>query len=98
MLTNRWSILALLFAVRIGFGIQFQAVSALSPLFLNDFRVNVADLGMLIGLYVTPGIILAFSGSAIGKRFGEKRVVLLALVAMIAGGLGDRIVVVTADR
>jgi predicted MFS family arabinose efflux permease len=87
MLTNRWSVLALLFVIRIGFGIQFQAVSALSPLFLTYFHVNAADLGMMIGLYVIPGIILAYPGSAIGQRFGEKRVVLFCLALMVAGGL-----------
>jgi hypothetical protein len=33
-LASRWRILALLFAVRAGMGLQYQAVEALSPLFM----------------------------------------------------------------
>jgi len=31
MLSNRWVVLALLFAVRVSTGIQYQAVASLSP-------------------------------------------------------------------
>lgn len=87
MLTNRWAVLALLFAVRTGMGLQFQAVPALSPLYLQSFPITVADLGLLIGLYHAPGLALAMPGGAIGRRFGEKSMVLLGLGLMIAGGL-----------
>lgn len=87
MLINRWSMLALLFAVRTGMGIQYQEVAALSPLYLHDFSLTLADLGVLIGLYHAPGTFLAYPGGAIGARFGDKRTVLLGLLLMIIGGL-----------
>ncbi|MFI5011945.1 MAG: nitrate/nitrite transporter [Hyphomicrobiales bacterium] len=87
MLSNRWSILALLFAVRTGMGIQYEAVAALSPLFMADFSLNIADIGLLIGLYHAPGTVLAFPGGAIGARLGDKRVVLIGLALMISGEL-----------
>lgn len=87
MLTSRWSILALLFTVRTGMGFQFQVVPALSPLFIDGFAVSVADIGLLIGLFYAPGLFLALPGGAIGQRFGDKQVVMLGLVLMIAGGL-----------
>src|SRR5215813_3353103 len=87
MLSNRWSILALLFAVRTGMGLQYQAVAALSPLFMTDFSLTMADIGLLIGLYHAPGMFLAFPGGAIGARLGDKRVVLIGLALMIAGEL-----------
>ena len=87
MLQNRWSILALIFLVRVGMGLQFQAVPALAPLFLADYHVGIADIGLLIGLYFAPGVLLALPGGAIGKRYGDKPVVLLGLALMIAGGL-----------
>jgi MFS family permease len=85
MLSNRWSILALLFAVRTGMGIQYQAVAALSPLYMTDFALTIADVGLLIGLYHAPGTFLAFPGGAIVARLGDKRVALIGLALMIAG-------------
>jgi hypothetical protein len=57
---SRWTILGLLFAVRTGMGLQYQVVAALSPLFMKDFSIGVADIGLLIGLYHAPGSVLAF--------------------------------------
>jgi MFS family permease len=87
MLSNRWSILALLFAVRMGMGLQYQAVAALSPLYMADFSISIADIGLLIGLNHAPGTVLAFPGGAIGARLGDKRVVLIGLALMISGEL-----------
>jgi MFS family permease len=87
MLSNRWGILALLFAVRTGMGLQYEAVAALSPLFMSGFSLNIADIGLLIGLYHAPGTVLAFPGGAIGARLGDKRVVLIGLALMISGEL-----------
>ena len=51
------------------------------------FGVSLADIGILIGLYFTPGVALALPGGAIGQRFGDKATVLAALLLMLAGGL-----------
>jgi MFS family permease len=83
----RWWVLALLFLVRMTMAIQFQAVGALSPAFQEAFSVGIADIGILIGLYFTPGLILAAPGGALGRRFGDKPVVLAGLALMAAGGL-----------
>jgi MFS family permease len=88
MLSNRWSILALLFAVRTGTGIQYQAAASLSPLLISDFSIGIAEIGLLIGLYHAPGTVLAFPGGAIGARLGDKRTVLFGLALMTAGELG----------
>src|ERR1700730_2766579 len=66
---------------------QFQSVAAVAPLLGSRFGVSLADIGILIGLYFTPGIALAFPGGAIGKRFGDKPTVLTALALMLAGSL-----------
>lgn len=86
-MNSRWKVLALLFTVRVSMAFQFQAVAALSPLIMRDFDIGIADLGLLIGLYLSPGIILAFPGGKIGKRFGDKPAVVAGLVLMIVGGL-----------
>src|ERR1700730_17957323 len=86
-LRNRWFVLAVLFVVRLTMAFQFQSVAAVAPLLGQAFRVGLADIGMLIGLYFAPGIALALPGAAIGQRFGDKATVLAALLLMLVGGL-----------
>jgi MFS family permease len=86
-LPNRWGILAVLFAVRLTMGFQFQSVAAVAPLLERELGLSLADIGLLIGLYFAPGVALALPGSAIGQRFGDKTTVLAALLLMLAGGL-----------
>jgi MFS family permease len=86
-LRNRWGILALLFTVRLSMSFQFQSVASVAPLLERDFGFSLADIGVLIGLYFTPGVALALPGGAIGQRFGDKTTVLGALLLMLAGGL-----------
>jgi MFS family permease len=86
-LRNRWGILAVLFAVRLTMGFQFQSVAAVAPLLGREFGVGLAEIGILIGLYFTPGIALALPGGAIGQKFGDKKTVLGALLLMLCGGL-----------
>lgn len=86
-MTSRWQALVLLFSVRVAMAFQFQAAAALSPLIMQAFDVGLADLGLLIGLYLSPGIILAIPGGSIGKRFGDKPAVLFGLALMVLGGL-----------
>ena len=84
---GRWGCLALLFGVRTAMAFQFESVAALAPMISSDLNVGVADIGFLIGLYLAPGIVLALPGGAIGKRFGDKPVVLAGLALMTCGGL-----------
>jgi predicted MFS family arabinose efflux permease len=84
---NRWVILAVLFAARLTMAFQFQSVAAVAPLLGTNFGVSLADIGLLIGLYFTPGVALALPGGAIGRRFGDKITVLAALMLMLIGGL-----------
>ncbi|QPF94292.1 MFS transporter [Bradyrhizobium commune] len=84
---NRWAILAILFFVRLTIAFQFQSVAAVAPLLEKTFNVGLADIGLLIGLYFTPGIVLALPGGAIGRTLGDKPTTIAALLLMIAGSL-----------
>jgi MFS family permease len=84
-LRNRWGILAVLFTVRLAMAFQFQSVAAVAPLLGTTFGVSLADIGLLIGLYFTPGIALSLPGGAIGQKFGDKATVLCALALMLIG-------------
>ncbi|EHR04216.1 MFS transporter [Bradyrhizobium sp. WSM471] len=84
---NRWGILAILFVVRLTIAFQFQSVAAVAPLLQQSFGVGLADIGILIGLYFTPGIVLALPGGAIGRTLGDKPTTIVALLLMTAGSL-----------
>jgi predicted MFS family arabinose efflux permease len=86
-LRNRWGILAVLFAVRATMAFQFQSVAAVAPLLGDAFGVSIADIGVLIGLYFAPGIVIALPGGAIGQKFGDKPTVLGALLLMLVGSM-----------
>jgi MFS family permease len=66
---------------------QFQSVAAVAPLLETTFGVSLADIGVLIGLYFTPGVALSLPGGAIGQRFGDRRTVYAALLLMLVGEL-----------
>ena len=84
---NRWAILALLFAVRLSMAFQFQSVASVSPLLTAKYGVTLGEIGLLIGLYLAPGLAFALPGGEVARRFGDKQVVLVGLGLMIAGGL-----------
>jgi MFS family permease len=66
---------------------QFQSVAAVAPLLRSEFHLGLADIGLLIGLYLAPGAVLALPGGAIGQKFGDKATVLGGTVLMLVGGL-----------
>ncbi len=76
-----------MFLARLTMAAQFQTVAALSPLMIDRYGLSLADLGLLIGLYLAPGIVIALPGGAIAARFGDKNVVIGGMILMILGGL-----------
>ncbi|GLR91956.1 MFS transporter [Bradyrhizobium iriomotense] len=84
---HRWGVLAILFLVRLTMAFQFQSVAAVAPLLEKTFGVGLADIGLLIGLYFSPGVLLALPGGAIGARFGDKATALAALALMMTGSM-----------
>jgi MFS family permease len=86
-LRNRWGVLAVLFAVRLTMAFQFESVAAVAPLLGREFSASLADIGVLIGLYFTPGVALSLPGGAIGRKFGDKAAAIAALLVMLTGNL-----------
>ncbi|WP_316395941.1 CynX/NimT family MFS transporter [Bradyrhizobium sp. 33ap4] len=84
---SRWTILAALFVARATIAFQFQSVAAIAPQLSQGLGASLADIGVLIGLYFAPGALLALPGGAIGRRYGDKVVVLAGLLMMLAGEL-----------
>lgn len=82
---DRWLILALLTFARVTMGLQFQSVGAVAPLLMEHLHVANAQIGLLVGLFSMPGIVLALPGGVLGQRFGDRRVVVVGLALMCAG-------------
>ena len=80
-----WMILASLTLARATMGFQFQSPAAVGPV-LTAAGLSHAELGALIGVYLLPGALFALPGGWLGDRFGDKRVVLVGLAMMCAGG------------
>ena len=82
----RWAMLGVLFLARMSMGFQFQAVAALTPDLAEVYGVSLAGIGLLIGLYLAPGILVAIPGGAIAAWLGDRRVIGGAMALMLAGG------------
>ncbi len=87
MLASRWLIRAVIFVARLALGFQFQSAGSVAPFLIDEYGIDYSQIGILVGLYMLPGLVLAVPGGFIGKRFGDKRIVLVGLVLMIAGGV-----------
>ena len=66
---------------------QFQMVGALSPLFATTYGVGLADIGLLIGLFSAPGMVISIPGGSLAARFGDKRLLVGAAALMVLGGV-----------
>lgn len=84
---GRWFALGLILLARISIAMQFQSIAPVAPLLVVDLALSYAEIGLLIGLYLLPGTVLALPGGLLGERFGNRRVVLWALALMVGGGL-----------
>lgn len=85
-MSYRWIILGVLFLTRLSMAFQFQSTAALSPFLMQSYAATLADIGLLIGLYLAPGVVVALPGGALAARFGDKRIVGLSLGLMLVGG------------
>jgi len=62
---SRWTILAALFVARAAFAFQFGSVGAVAPQLSRSLGVSLADVGILIGIYFAPGVLLALPGGIV---------------------------------
>ena len=86
-MATRWIMLSILFIARTAMAFQYQAAAALSPLVVEHYGVDLVDIGFLIGLYMGPGALIALPGGGLAARFGDRRIMLVSLGLMLAGGV-----------
>jgi predicted MFS family arabinose efflux permease len=84
---RRWIILAILFVARAATGFQFQSVGSSAKMLMQDLGIDYCQLGMLLGAYLLPGVIVAFPAGLLGRRFRDRTLGLAGLVLMAVSGL-----------
>src|SRR4051794_36505679 len=84
---RRWIILGVLFAARAATGFQFQSTGSATNLLMTDLGIGYAEVGMLLGAYLLPGILVAFPAGLLGRQISDKTMALAGLALMVASGL-----------
>jgi predicted MFS family arabinose efflux permease len=87
MLESRWFMLAVLFIARFALGYQFQSAGSVAPFLIKDLNIDYAQIGVLIGAFILPGVAISVPSGFLGQRFGDKNVVMAGMALMIIGGL-----------
>ena len=82
----RWRILALLFAARIGLGLQFQTLGSVGDDLIVAFGLDYAGIGLLIGLFMAPGLVLALPAGYSGRYASDRVLAVSGLCALAIGG------------
>ncbi|EAQ23736.1 MFS transporter [Roseovarius sp. 217] len=82
----RWRILALLFLARVGAGFQFQTMGSVGTELSGAFGLDNAEIGLMIGLFMAPGLLLALPAGFSGRFVSDRMLVGLGLAALALGG------------
>ncbi|WP_216348753.1 hypothetical protein, partial [Roseomonas sp. TAS13] len=77
---RRWTVLAMLVAVRVSMGVQFQSVGSVGAMLVGPVVADFAALGVLIGLSQLPGAAVALPGGWLTARLGDRRALLGCLL------------------
>ena len=82
----RWRILGLLFVARVGAGFQFQTMGSVGAELSDVFALDNAQIGLMIGLFMAPGLFLALPAGFSGRFVPDRVLVGLGLLALALGG------------
>ncbi|MGE0422464.1 MAG: CynX/NimT family MFS transporter [Reyranellaceae bacterium] len=86
-MSERWRALCLILVARVAYGVHLQAVPSTASTLSRELGLSFADIGLLIGLFMLPGIVIAVPAGLLGQRFGDRRVALVGLVLMTLGAV-----------
>ncbi|USG61974.1 MFS transporter [Sneathiella marina] len=82
----RWIALALLFIARIGLGFQFQTLGSVSENLVTGLALDYTEIGVLIGLFMVPGMFLALPAGFSGRFASDRFIIGIGLMILAAGG------------
>ena len=83
----RWTMLLILFLVRLALGYQFQSIASVSSHLVADFGFSYAEVGTLIGLFLLPGIFVSIPSGLLTRAVTYKNLLMASALIMIAGAL-----------
>lgn len=83
----RWTMLAILFIVRLAMGYQFQSVASVAPQLVESFGFSYAQIGTLIGLFLLPGVFMAMPSGALTRAAPDKILLMIGAAVMALGSL-----------
>lgn len=83
----RWRVIAVLFVVRIGLGLHFQTLGSVSGDLVETYGLDYADIGVLVGLFMAPGLFLAVPAGASGQYLSDRWLSGLGMLGLALGGL-----------
>lgn len=83
---TRWHILSLLFLARTALGFQFQTLASVGDDLVVVFGLDYAGIGLMIGLFMAPGVLLALPAGIWGRYVSDRKMVGFGLIAMAVGG------------
>jgi predicted MFS family arabinose efflux permease len=84
---TRWRMLGLLFAARVGLGINFQALGSAGDSLSAAFGLGYAQIGLMIGLFMAPGLFLALPAGFAGRYASDRVLCSLGLAGLAMGAL-----------
>lgn len=86
-MSERWQAMCWILVARVAYGVQLQAVPSNASTLGRELALSFADIGLLIGLFMLPGIVIAVPAGLLGQRFGDRRVALIGLALMMLGAV-----------
>ncbi|SDZ56612.1 hypothetical protein SAMN05444004_12229 [Jannaschia faecimaris] len=84
---TRWHILAMLFMARIGLALQFQTLGSVGDDLIVAFGLDYAGIGLLIGLFMVPGLFRARPVGFAGRFASDRVLAASGLCVLAIGGL-----------
>ncbi|MFN3313851.1 MAG: MFS transporter [Hyphomonas sp.] len=79
--------LALLFAARVGLGVNFQAMGSSGDQLVETFGLSYAQIGLMIGFFMAPGLFLALPAGYAGRFASDRMLCGLGLTGLAIGAL-----------
>ena len=83
----RWTMLIVLFLVRLAMGYQFQVVASVSTHLVDDLGLSYTQIGTLIGFFLLPGIVIAIPSGSLTRIVADRALLITGAALMIVGAL-----------